>query len=150
MRELEANEISALLGSALVAHVAVVEGDQPYVGPLSFVYAGGVIAFRTRDGRRLDAIRANPAVSIDVTETGPGVADWASVIVSGQARVIDGTPDSANIVTRLIAKYRAAYGGTPPDWLLDDGAHLVAVTPDEITGRGSAGTRPGRFDQSAG
>lgn len=146
MRNLDANEISSLLGSALVAHVAVVDGDLPYVGPMSFIYADGLIGFRTRDGRRLEAIRNNPAVSIDITETGPGVADWTSVIVTGTAEVIDGTPAAATMMTRLIAKYRATYGASPPDWLLDDASHLVAVTPTKITGRASTGTRPGRFE----
>ena len=130
VRSLEDNEISALLSGALVAHVAVVDGDFPYVGPLSFVYTDGVLAFRTMDGRRLAAIRDNPNVSVEVSETGPGVADWASVIIAGTAEVIDGTAQAGHIVGRLIAKYRAAYGASPPPaWLTEDGSHLVAITP---------------------
>ena len=151
VRSLDHNEISALLTNALVAHVAVVDGDLPYVGPLSYVYTDGVLAFRTMDGRRLAALQTNPNVSVEVTETGPGVSDWASVIIAGTAEIIDGKPEAGRIVGRLIAKYRAAYGATPPPaWLTDDGSHLVAITPTEITGRAAGDTRPGRFDPPHG
>lgn len=145
MRILDEHEISQLLATALVAHVAVVDGDVPYVGPLSFVYANGVLAFRTMDGRRLEAIKHNPAVSVEITDTGPGVADWTSVIIAGEASILDAA-NATTFVSRLVAKYRAAYGGSPPDWLTDDGAHVVVVTPTAISGRASDGTRPGRFE----
>lgn len=145
MRQLDDQEITALLGRALIAHVAVIDGDTPYVGPLSFVYSDGLLSFRTMDGRRLEAIRTNPVVSVEVTETGPGVADWASVIVTGRAEIVDDAPESAKIAARLIAKYRAAYGAHTPDWLTDDGTHVVAITPTEISGRASDGSMPGRF-----
>ena len=146
VRLLDDDEIVRLLSSALVALVAVVDGHVPYVGPLSFVYTDGVLAFRTMDGRRLKAIQGNPNVSVEITETGPGVADWVSVILAGTAEIIDDRPEAGRIVGRLIAKYRAAYGAAPPPaWLTDDGSHLVAITPTEISGRASAGVRPGRF-----
>lgn len=147
MRDLSRPEIDDLLRSEQVAHVGVVDGADPYVGPLSFVYVDGVIAFRTAEGRRLAALRTNPRVAIEVTRTGPGVADWATALASGTATILDHGSEAAGYVSRILAKYRAAYGvmDDMPDWLLDPHASVVRVELDDVSGRASAGQRPGRL-----
>lgn len=147
MREMTDSETDELLRTEKVAHVAVIDGDVPYVGPLSYVYANGVIAFRSAEGRRLGAIRTNPRVAVEVTRTGPGVADWETVIVSGTATILDHGSEAAGFVSQILAKYRAAYGvmDDMPDWLLDPDASVVCIVPDDVSGRASAGARPGRL-----
>ncbi len=147
MRELNDAEIDEVLRTQKVAHVAVVDGDRPYVAPLSYVYADGVIAFRTKAGRRLDAIRANPCVSIEVTRAGDSPTEWSTVIVAGTAHILGHGSEAAGYVSQILAKYRAAYGVVDemPDWLIDPGASVVRVVPDEVTGRAAADTRPGRL-----
>lgn len=147
MRELNDAEIDEVLRTEKVAHVAVVDGDRPYVGPLSYVYADGVIAFRTKEGRRLDAIRANPHVSIEVTKAGDSPTGWSTVIVAGTAQILGHGSEAAGYVSQILAKYRASYGviDEMPDWLVDPGASIVRVVPDEVTGRGAGNTRPGRL-----
>ena len=147
MRDLTSAEVDELLRSERVAHVAVVDGDDPYVGPLSFVYVDGVIAFRTVEGRRLAALRTNPRVAIEVTRTGPGVADWATALLAGTATILDHGSEAAGYVSQILAKYRAAYGvmGDMPEWLLDPDASLVRVELDDVSGRASTVERPGRL-----
>lgn len=147
MRDLTDAEIDELLRTEKVAHVAVIDGDTPYVGPLSYVYADGVLAFRTKEGRRLDAIKVNPRVAVEVTRTGPGASEWSTVLVTGVAQVMRHGSESAGYVSQILAKYRAAYGVVEhmPDWMLDPGASVVRIVPEEITGRGAGDTRPGRF-----
>ncbi len=147
MRELTRSEIDDLLRTERVGHVAVIDGDVPYVGPLSFVYTEGVIVFRTLEGRRLAALRKNPVVSMSVTRTGPGAADWRTALVTGTAQVLGDRSEASRYVAHIIAKYRAAYGVMEhmPDWMLDPRAHVVRIVPTEVTGRAAAETKPGRF-----
>lgn len=147
MRELSTSEIQELLRTERVAHVAVLDGDTPYVSPLSFVYADDVIVFRTMEGRRLDSIRNHPRVSMVVTKTGPGAADWQSALVIGDASVIGDRSVSSRYVALIVAKYRAAYGVHDhlPDWILDPDAYVVKIDPVEISGRAAGDTRPGRI-----
>jgi nitroimidazol reductase NimA-like FMN-containing flavoprotein (pyridoxamine 5'-phosphate oxidase superfamily) len=148
MRDLTTDEIQDLLRTERVGHVAVLDGETPYVSPLSFVYTDDIIVFRTMEGRRLAAIRDHPRVSMEVTRTGPGAADWQSVLVIGDASIIDDRSVSSRYVGLIVAKYRAAYGVHDhlPDWILDPDAYVVQIDPIEISGRAAGETRPGRID----
>lgn len=149
MEDLTRDEAVRLLRSAKVAHIAVVDGDRPYIGPMSFVYVDDVIVFRTVEGRRLRAIRANANVSVEVMATDPDTGEWRSAIAAGRAEIVEYGVGAGDYVTQLVAKYRASYGAMPeaPEWS-DSDAVVVRVIVDEITGRRSGGehpTRPGRL-----
>lgn len=148
MRDLSTSEIQELLRTERVGHVAVLDGETPYVSPLSFIYTEGAIFFRTMEGRRLEAIRNHPRVSMVVTQTGPGAADWMSVLVVGDAEIVEDRSLSSKYVGLIVAKYRAAYGVVDhmPDWMLDPTAFVVRIDPIEVTGRAAGDTRPGRID----
>ncbi|HSF84492.1 MAG TPA: pyridoxamine 5'-phosphate oxidase family protein [Acidimicrobiia bacterium] len=148
MRELSEAEIQEVLRSERVGHLAVCDGDVPYVSPLSFVYTDGVVVFRTMEGRRIDAIRRHPRVSLSVSRIGTGAADWSSVLIVGDATIVEDRSVSSRYVALIMAKYRAAYGvmDAMPDWILDPRALVVLVDPTEISGRAAGDTRPGRVE----
>lgn len=147
MRDLEMQEITHLLRAEQTAYLAVVDGDTPYVSPLSYVYSDGEFVFRTKEGRRLDALRQNPRVGIAVTATGDRSSDWMTVFVTGTAEILSDAEATGRYVGQIIAKYRAAYGvlAELPDWMSDPEAHVVRVVCDEPTGRAAGHTKPGRF-----
>ena len=64
-------EIIGILNRGLVAHVGMVDGDMPYVVPLNYGYTmedGKLTLYMhgaTR-GRKLDVIRANPKVFVEI------------------------------------------------------------------------------------
>ena len=141
-----------ILREEFVAHVGVVTGDGPYVTPISYVYSGNDIAFRTRAGSRLDAMRADPRVCLEVSRYEPSSGAWESVIVRGLAREVDDPQRVQDIVSAILRKYREAFaellgrGGAVP---MGDEV-VVSVAVDEITGRSSGRafgirTRPGRM-----
>ncbi len=141
-----------LLESEKVAHVAVTGPEGPYVSPISFVLVNGQICFRTGAGRRLNAMRSNPRVCVEVTHTSDDGL-WRSVIVNGEAREVDNQPLGQEIVSALLRKYRAELGSPlsrGQSRPLPEPAVFIAVTPDEMSGR-SSGTwfgipsRPGRL-----
>jgi PPOX class probable F420-dependent enzyme len=64
--------------------------------------------------KRLDNIRANPAVSLLVDHF---EEDWSRlwwVRVDGRAHVLDDGPESRALIAPLLEKYRGQYGLHPP------------------------------------
>ena len=153
MEQISETTAREFLASAPVAHLGVVHEGVPYVTPMSFVYAEEKILFRTKPGRRFDAIQANPAVSIEVSSYDPSNGDWTSVVIRGKAHETTDPHLLDLTVSQLFVKYRDAlgsplgHGGMQP---LASFPHVVAVDIEEITGMTSGGvlgarTRPGRL-----
>ena len=69
-RELEITDIEKIryiLDKSLVAHVGMVDGDEPYVVPMNFGYIMDngkltIYLHGARKGRKIDVLRANPKV----------------------------------------------------------------------------------------
>jgi nitroimidazol reductase NimA-like FMN-containing flavoprotein (pyridoxamine 5'-phosphate oxidase superfamily) len=152
MENLSDEKTEDLLINGKVGHIGVIDGDVPYVSPVSYVVIDNEVCFRTGTGRRVEAIRANPAVSFEVMRT---TADggWECVVADGQAREVDDDIFAQNVVSALLSKYREELGSpfsrgkrTP----IAEPATYVAVSIDELTGR-TSGTwisipsRPGRL-----
>jgi nitroimidazol reductase NimA-like FMN-containing flavoprotein (pyridoxamine 5'-phosphate oxidase superfamily) len=152
MENLSDERTADLLINGKVGHIGVIDGDVPYVSPVSYVVIDNEVCFRTGTGRRVEAIRANPAVSFEVMRT---TADggWECVVADGQAREVDDDIFAQNVVSALLSKYREELGSpfsrgkrTP----ISEPATYVAVSIDELTGR-TSGTwisipsRPGRL-----
>lgn len=151
MDELAPAEVSKLLATEMVGHIGVALDGVPYVTPISYVLVGEDLCFRTGAGRRIDAIRANPSVSIEVMRIDDG--RWESVIAAGTAREIDDDNEAQIIISELLIKYSEQIGSS-----LTGGARkpvpepgiIVAVKLDEVSGRSSGSwfsipTRPGRL-----
>jgi len=153
METISETRARAFLEAAPVAHIGVVSHGEPYVTPMSFVMADNRILFRTKPGRRFEAILDTPTVSIEVSSYDSENGDWTSVILKGQAHE---TNDDAIIdltVEKLFDKYRDVLGsplgrgGIQP---MSTFPHVVVVDIGEITGMTSSGgfdmrTRPGRL-----
>jgi uncharacterized protein len=134
-----------LLEKAEVGQLATVGTDgKPYVVPLCFVYEAGSIYFHCAlEGKKLDHIHANPAVSFSVFEVpGMGVSadrpcnSWAyfrSVVASGNARILDG--DEKLRPLKLLAEKFA--GGPVAEMPADSVGRtcVVEITIDEISGK---------------
>ena len=64
-------EIKEILDKAKIVHVGMVDGDRPYVVPMNYGYTlidGELTLYLhgARSGRKLDVIRANPKVFIEI------------------------------------------------------------------------------------
>lgn len=153
MEPMTEGEALEFLRGAMVAHIGVVSEGEPYVTPMSFVVDGRRILFRTKPGKRLEAIDADPVVSIEVSTFDETTGVWVSVVVKGKAveRVDDET--AARAVELLLDKYQAVlgspfgHGGLQP---MATFPHVIEVPIEEITGMTSGSgfafrTRPGRL-----
>jgi nitroimidazol reductase NimA-like FMN-containing flavoprotein (pyridoxamine 5'-phosphate oxidase superfamily) len=152
MHELVPSQIDRLLRDHPVAHIGVISYGVPYVTPISYVWQDGQLWFRTAPGRRLTAIEEGGQVCCEISEFDLSNGDWQSVLLMGSARV-DPSPEVETEIMRAIReKYRRITRSAlelPPDVLPDVGA-IVAVMPDEVSGRSSGRgvgdrMRPGRL-----
>jgi uncharacterized protein len=117
-----------LLRDAPIAYLAMVEPGGPYVIPLNFVYVGyeghldGRMYFHTGEGRKSEALAADPRVCIAVTA---GVAfdqgdspcadgfAYRSLLLWGQARQIHDRDGRETVLRAIVAKYDPAAAGAP-------------------------------------
>lgn len=141
-----------LLVNGQVAHVGVIDGDAPYVSPVSYVILDQEFCFRTGPGRRIQAIRENPAISIETMRTTDS-GGWECVIVRGEAYEVDDPRHAQAVISALLSKYSEQIGSP-----LSSGARgpmkevsvIIAAKMSDISGRSSGTwfsipTRPGRL-----
>jgi uncharacterized protein len=72
-----------LLKRTSIARLACVKDLQPYVVPISFVYSSQFIYGFSTVGQKVDWMRANPLVCLEVDEI-VSRQNWKSVVIFGQ------------------------------------------------------------------
>lgn len=154
MEPLTREQALDLLSSRPVAHLGVVRDGRPYVTPMSFVVDGDRILFRTMAGEKLDGLKANPFVCIEVASYDEQTGDWASAIVKGEATEVEDQDVQSLTTSLLFRKYGDVLGsplsrggGMQP---IQGLPHVIQVTIDEVSGMSSGSgwstrTRPGRL-----
>jgi uncharacterized protein len=85
IREMNRTECARVLASAPVARLACARENQPYVVPVSLAYdeASGCLYGFTTVGQKLEWMRANPLVCVEVDEV-TSRDSWVSVIAMGR------------------------------------------------------------------
>lgn len=139
MQELVPSRLRHVLVNSPVAHIGVVAGGDPYVTPISYVWMDDLLWFRTTAGERLKALATHPRVSCEISSFDVATGDWESVIVTGDARVVDDPDQEAEMMRAVREKYRRITRSAlelPPDVLPREG-YVVAVHPVEVSGRAS-------------
>lgn len=81
--EMDRSECMKLLGEARLGRLACTRGDQPYVVPITYVCDGRDIYSFSLAGQKVDWMRANPNVCLQVDEFNRG-GGWKSVVVNGR------------------------------------------------------------------
>lgn len=159
-------QINKLLDTAKFAHVAVVSGGDPYVGPLSFVRHEDSLYFRTVEGERVQALREHPRAAVSVVEFDDETGAWESVLVRGDVTFVESDRGGDAAMVLFLDKYREYHSGLGSGARLDEedaalawvgspevsrqDAVVFAIEMREVTGRTSGrwmtpGTRPGRL-----
>ena len=126
-REKEITDPAALRGlleRALHLRLALVDGEAPYLVPLSFALDGpDLVLHSSRAGRKLEILRRNPRVAFLVEE---GVAlspaaepcdvgmDYQTVIGEGEAAFVTDPAEKVRLLQILTAKYTGAAGASFP------------------------------------
>ena len=82
LQQLTLPQCETLLSAHHIASLSCVKDGRPYVVPVSYAFSGGFIYSFSREGQKLDWMRANPSVSLLVVDHGSG-STWNSVVVTG-------------------------------------------------------------------
>ena len=141
----ERAEVEAILAEATVCRLAMCDGDQPYVVPLSFGYRDDALYFHcAAQGKKLDILEKNNKVCFELDvdqELKRGDRAWEfgvkyrSVIGFGAARIIDDPSEKAAALDIVVEHY----GVSPeeyPDALLNV-TNVIKVEIDSMTGKKS-------------
>jgi len=110
MESITAEQARRFLDESLVAHIGVISEGEPYVTPISFVVDEDRILFRTKPGKRHEAMLENPVVSIETSTFDKETGDWTSVIVRGRAAEVDDDATITLTVQLLFQKYGTVLG----------------------------------------
>ena len=122
--ELTERECWEHLRDEAYGRLAVVDDDGPVIYPINVLVDHGTLVFRTTEGAKLDAVRADDRVSFEVDgfDTDTRLA-W-SVVIRGRGREVTNPQEGAD-VTEL--------GVTP--WQAGPKPTFVRITPRSVTGR---------------
>lgn len=116
--------IDGIIRGSLVCHLALADGNEPYLVPLSFGYDGAAIFFHTaREGRKIEIWLRNPLVAFGF-ERGVGIREdpdtacrWTMTYesVSGRGTLSEVTkPDAMRLALNTIMRQ---YSGR--DWAFE-------------------------------
>lgn len=121
---LSEEECLRLLGTQTVGRVGVSMGALPAIFPVNFRLLDGAIVFRTGEGSKLSAAARGSVVAFEVDEHDPELRSGWSVLVVGEAEVLD-DPDVA---------LRVLDGGPEP-YAPGRRVAIVRITPGFVSGR---------------
>jgi nitroimidazol reductase NimA-like FMN-containing flavoprotein (pyridoxamine 5'-phosphate oxidase superfamily) len=83
VQTLSTPECTALLAKNRLARLACASNGQPYIVPIYYAYADRCLYAFSMPGKKIDWMRENPQVSVQVDEHGTG-REWKSVVVDGR------------------------------------------------------------------
>jgi nitroimidazol reductase NimA-like FMN-containing flavoprotein (pyridoxamine 5'-phosphate oxidase superfamily) len=116
----EPEAIEAIIAAAQVCHLAMADGQAPYVVPLSFGYLPGRLYFHSApQGRKLDILQRNPAVCFSLVAEAEILAAgtpcgwslrYASVIGNGRAAWVTSDDEKREALDAIVAHYGGGEG----------------------------------------
>jgi nitroimidazol reductase NimA-like FMN-containing flavoprotein (pyridoxamine 5'-phosphate oxidase superfamily) len=145
--------IEAILHRAGVGRLGLAVDNVPYVVPLNYVYHHGAIYFHCADeGRKIEMLQANPRVCFEVDEhygtvrsnkPAPHGTHYASVIVFGQARILDDLQQKFEVLQALLDKYAPGRHYRPLRLNEAQVVTVVEISIETMTGKARPSFSPG-------
>lgn len=110
IRELTRPASVDLLARTRLGRLACAQGPQPYVVPFYFVYHDNYLYSFSTIGRKIEWMRANPLVCVEVDDV-VSPEQWVSVIVFGRYKELPDTPEcqSARVLAHKLLKRNAVW-----------------------------------------
>jgi hypothetical protein len=137
-------ELEAIIRAAPYCTLALCRDGAPYAVPLSFGYDGVCVYFHcATEGLKLDILRQNPRVSLcfvgrcEVIVSTPACASsarYASVLMTGTARLVEDVTEKAVALDAIMAQH-GAEGPQSYDERDLARTQLVAVDIASMTGK---------------
>lgn len=90
VRELSREESIELVSSNHIGRLACSRDDQPYIVPIQYAFAANRLYGFSMPGQKVDWMRANPRVCVEIDEFS-GRESWKSVVIYGTYRELPDT-----------------------------------------------------------
>ena len=138
-------ELEAILRSAQICHLSMVDEGKPYVVPLNFGYEDNALYFHSApEGRKINILRKNPEVCFSVVARHEIVvseracswtAEFSSVTGTGKAAILTDRAGKEKGLTVLMSQYSDEKYDFSDEEL--DGVVIIRVEIQEMTGKRS-------------
>jgi uncharacterized protein len=139
-------EMEAILSRAEVAHIAMSDGDEPYVIPVNYGYRDGCLYFHcAQEGHKLEILRRNSRVCFEVStdievhlgkSVGCGhTTHYKCVIGRGCAEILEDSEAKVEGLNALMAQYSDKEFVFPPKAVKNTA--VVRITVESMTGKRS-------------
>lgn len=105
IKNLDENEARKFLAEQKFGHLGcVLETGEPFVVPVNYLYEDDGIYVHSLPGQKLDALRLNPKVCLQVERVETGLR-WQSVIASGEFQEIKKTNEKFRILQEFTNRF---------------------------------------------
>ena len=94
----------ALLGRARVGRLGCIAGGEPYVVPVNYVLEGDSVLSHSLPGRKIEAMRENPRVCLQVDEVRDSL-HWESVLAYGTFEELREPSERARAMNLLLSLF---------------------------------------------
>ena len=137
--EMDKAACMALLKSSHLGRLACAKDGQPYVVPITFAADGNYLYSFSLVGRKIDWMRANPQVCVQVDEFG-AAREWRSVVVQGRYEELPdrvGWKQQREHAWSLLSRHAQWWepGGLKPVKSAPTPHLFYRIIVDEMTGR---------------
>ena len=96
VHSLDNRELEKMLATASLGRLACVSEGQPYIALLYFGFDEGYLYSFTTMGRKIEWMRENPLVAVEVDEI-RSAQHWASIQVFGRYEELADTPETKDL-----------------------------------------------------
>ena len=139
----DTDEIEGIINKATVCHLGLVDGEEPYVVPVSFGYERNALYFHGNlKGRKIELISKNNRVCFEM-ETDVSVkeadkaCDWGikymSVIGVGRAYILENDEQKSHALNLITERYTGSALSFPKSEL--DKTLVVKIDIESMTGK---------------
>lgn len=138
-------ELEEILNSADTIRIAMIDGDRPYIVPMSFGYSEDKIYIHgALKGRKIDVIKANPNVCFEVEldtklVTDGDACEWSyhfkSIIGDGQAYIVDDFDEKVKALDLIMEHYGSKEHSYPEKAV--NGTAVIRIDITEMVGKKS-------------
>ncbi|HEU4597783.1 MAG TPA: pyridoxamine 5'-phosphate oxidase family protein [Pyrinomonadaceae bacterium] len=139
IKRMSADEARALLRSQRLARLGCVSEGDPYVVPVNYVFDGENAFSHSLPGRKIEAMRANPRVCLQVDEVRDQFR-WKSVLAFGTFEELTDPDEHARALNLLLSLFPRL---TPVESLIAEDANAPAPIVYRIRVERLTGIREG-------
>lgn len=126
-KTLSAEEAHEVISNGKVGRLGCIDNDEPYVVPINYVAAEGIIYSHSLPGKKIEAMRSRPRVCLQVDQVYDDF-HWRSAIAFGVYEEIESPKDRRAILTKLLSRFPQL---TP----VESTMALDAAAPDSVVFR---------------